>query len=82
LPLISASKRVDTRKIIMADCVEPACHSKMDMFKSNVLSGKKKDSIKPSLDTTTTQQATQPPKDCPLDRDELGNATWGLVSNA
>lgn len=49
------------------NCVEPACASKVDMFKSFV--GKKKAGAQPK----------SPPPDCPLGREELGTATWGLV---
>lgn len=50
------------------NCVEPACADKMDFFKSSM--GKK-----------AMKAAAQPKaaNDCPLDRQELGNATWGLV---
>ncbi|KAL4160087.1 hypothetical protein PRNP1_000658 [Phytophthora ramorum] len=47
------------------NCVEPACADKMDFFKS-------------SMGKRVTTPAMQP-KDCPLDRQELGNATWGLL---
>ena len=51
------------------NCVEPACADKLSFFKMSA--GKKK----------TKKEATNPevPKDCPLDRQELGAATWGLV---
>ncbi|GMF49268.1 unnamed protein product [Phytophthora fragariaefolia] len=51
------------------NCVEPACADKMGFFKS-------------SMGKTAKKSATQPKPatdDCPLDRQELGNATWGLV---
>uniref|UniRef100_M4B9B5 Sulfhydryl oxidase n=1 Tax=Hyaloperonospora arabidopsidis (strain Emoy2) TaxID=559515 RepID=M4B9B5_HYAAE len=51
------------------NCVEPACADKLSFFKMSA--GKKK----------TKKEATNPevPKDCPLDRQELGAATWGLL---
>lgn len=50
------------------NCVEPACADKMDFFKSSM--GKK---------ATKPAAQPKPATDCPLDRQELGNATWGLV---
>ncbi|KAF4324221.1 hypothetical protein BBO99_00000061 [Phytophthora kernoviae] len=50
------------------NCVEPACASKMDFFKSSM--GKK------------AKKAAAQPKavdDCPLNREELGKSTWGLL---
>jgi len=51
------------------NCVEPACADKMVFFKSSV--GKKARKV--------AAQSKEAPTDCPLDRKELGNATWGLV---
>lgn len=75
-----------TRSAIMVDvksdpnCVEPACKSKVDMFKS-FMGGKG-----PAAGSKAQQQQQQTksetpamPADCPLGREELGNATWGLV---
>ncbi|EQC40152.1 hypothetical protein SDRG_02802 [Saprolegnia diclina VS20] len=48
-----------------ADCAEPVCHSKADLFRSNVLFGAK--------------AKAAPADDCPLDREEVGRATWGML---
>lgn len=60
------------------NCVEPACKSKVDMFKS-FMGGK--GSAAGSKASQKQQQNKEPamPADCPLGREELGNATWGLV---
>ncbi|CAI5704265.1 unnamed protein product [Peronospora effusa] len=50
------------------NCVEPACADKMEFFKTAV-----------SKKTSKRAAHPTPAKDCPLDRQELGNATWGLL---
>ncbi|CAK4081798.1 unnamed protein product [Aphanomyces euteiches] len=47
------------------NCAEPVCDSKTDMFRSGVLGKKKKHG--------------KTPLECPLDREELGRASWGLL---
>lgn len=77
---------VDTKKND-PNCVEPACASKVDMFRSFM--GAKGDSNSNGTKVGATAAAIaaadikapvqQAPDDCPLDREELGRATWGLV---
>ncbi|RLN70587.1 hypothetical protein BBJ28_00026639, partial [Nothophytophthora sp. Chile5] len=55
------------------NCVEPACASKMDFFKSSV--GKKNKGSGTAVAAAGKPKATD---ECPLSREELGNATWGL----
>ena len=50
------------------DCKNPACHGKMDMLLQAM--DKRKN---------TTRKHAAVKKECPLDRDELGNATWKLL---
>lgn len=50
------------------NCVEPACADKMNFFKSSMDKRKKEETVE-------QKRATE----CPLDRQELGNATWGLL---
>ncbi|RLN14323.1 hypothetical protein BBJ28_00012115 [Nothophytophthora sp. Chile5] len=56
------------------NCVEPACASKMDFFKSSV--GKKKKGSGAAAAAAVKPKAMD---ECPLSREELGNATWGLL---
>jgi FAD-linked sulfhydryl oxidase len=51
------------------DCANPICSSKSDMFKKMTGSSKQK----PAASTSKLE--------CPLDRDELGQNTWSLVSD-
>lgn len=51
------------------NCVEPACASKVALFKK--FAG-------PKLNGSRVA-AEDAPEDCPLSRESLGNATWGLV---
>ncbi|KAF1318229.1 Augmenter of liver regeneration, partial [Globisporangium splendens] len=60
------------------NCVEPACKSKVDMFKS-FMGGGRGASTKASGAQQAAQEEPALPKDCPLGREELGNATWGLL---
>lgn len=55
------------------NCVEPACASKVDMFRSFV-------GNKGAAKGKGKAAAVSAPKDCPLGREDLGTATWGLVS--
>ncbi|TMW63113.1 hypothetical protein Poli38472_002054 [Pythium oligandrum] len=59
------------------NCVEPACKSKVDMFKSFMGGQTRTQSSKTS--SAATRAETAMPTDCPLGREELGNATWGLL---
>ena len=54
------------------DCQNPACSSKMDMLQQAMGNGKKF-VIKPAMKPVDKM------KECPLDREELGNATWKLL---
>ncbi|RHY17629.1 hypothetical protein DYB25_000824 [Aphanomyces astaci] len=56
------------------NCADPVCHSKTDMFWTGVL-GKKK--VK--KETNAAANTSAAPVECPLDREELGRATWGLL---
>ncbi|ETV72801.1 hypothetical protein H257_12164 [Aphanomyces astaci] len=56
------------------NCADPVCHSKTDMFRTGVL-GKKK--VK--KETNAAANTSAAPVECPLDREELGRATWGLL---
>ncbi|CAI5743453.1 unnamed protein product [Hyaloperonospora brassicae] len=49
-------------------CVEPACADKLSFFKMSAGKKTKKEAAHPTL-----------AKECPLDRQELGTATWGLL---
>lgn len=67
------------------NCAEPACASKVDMFRS-FMGPKGGNGSKAGATTSTAAAAAaskvpvqQAPDDCPLDREELGRATWGLV---
>jgi hypothetical protein len=60
------------------NCVEPACRSKVDLFRSSM--GIKKPQGEASVNsgvTSSKKEKEQP--ECPLNREELGNATWGVV---
>ena len=59
------------------NCVEPACKSKVDLFRQFVGSEKKE---KREASSLTPQESEQRKIECPLDREELGRSTWGLVS--
>lgn len=50
------------------NCVEPACADKLSFFKMSAGKKTKKEAAHPTL-----------AKECPLDRQELGTVTWGLV---
>nr|CCA15302.1 augmenter of liver regeneration putative [Albugo laibachii Nc14] len=58
------------------NCVEPACKSKVDLFRHFVGSDKKG---KREASSLTPQEAEQRKIECPLDREELGRSTWGLM---
>ncbi|GLD93280.1 hypothetical protein PINS_up001872 [Pythium insidiosum] len=62
------------------NCAEPACKSKVDMFKS-FMGGAKKPQPSAATAKSASASATlpSPPADCPLGREELGTATWGLL---
>lgn len=71
------------------NCAEPACASKVDMFRSFMgpKGGSNSNNSKAGATASTTATASkapvqQAPDDCPLDREELGRATWGLVRKA
>jgi hypothetical protein len=51
------------------DCANPICSSKSDMFR------KMTGSSQPKRAASTSKQ-----RECPLDRDELGQNTWSMVS--
>ncbi|KAF0688374.1 Aste57867_19994 [Aphanomyces stellatus] len=56
------------------NCADPVCSSKTDMFRMGVLGKKSK-----KKGTATAATTAAAPVDCPLDREELGRATWGLL---
>ncbi|ETV98210.1 hypothetical protein H310_08933 [Aphanomyces invadans] len=56
------------------NCADPVCHSKTEMFRSGVL-GKTK--VKKEGVASTNSSSAR--AECPLDREELGRATWGLL---
>jgi hypothetical protein len=74
------------------NCAEPACKSKVDMFKSFMGGNRRASGGAANAKTSaggggaaaTENAPEQPtlPEDCPLGREELGNATWGLVGCA
>ena len=57
------------------DCVNPACHSTMDMLKKFNLRPKK------NLNTLKKKEDEKNPycTGCPVDRDKLGRGTWDLI---
>lgn len=66
------------------NCVEPACKSKVDMFRSFMGGGSSNSGAKAKQQAPASSSSAEPaaaaaPTDCPLGREELGNATWGLV---
>ncbi|KAL0589287.1 hypothetical protein ABG067_002506 [Albugo candida] len=58
------------------NCVEPACKSKVDLFRHFIKSDKK--GIKEESRSASVESAQQK-AECPLDREELGRSTWGLM---
>ncbi|DBA03422.1 TPA: hypothetical protein N0F65_002830 [Lagenidium giganteum] len=80
--LRSTEHAINATKMVEADpnCVEPACKSKVDMFRSFMgKPGAKKSADGAAAAKPATESVPAPPVDCPLEREELGNATWGLL---
>lgn len=79
MPDQKLSERNETMTDVKSDpnCVEPACKSKVDMFKSFM--GTKSASKASQAQQQSKQEEPALPQDCPLGREDLGNATWGLV---
>ncbi|CEG39193.1 augmenter of liver regeneration [Plasmopara halstedii] len=50
------------------NCAEPICADKLNIFKSSIGKEKKQNFVQPGKAV-----------ECPLDREELGNATWKLL---
>ena len=59
----------------MNSCEDPVCHSKVENLMSAFGRGAQAvDKVKERLQVNEAQG-----NGCPLDRDELGQATWGMV---
>lgn len=61
-------------KLVLDDCLNPACHSTMDLLKKFNI--RKKASPKVAK---TTEENNPYCTGCPVDRDQLGRGTWDLI---
>jgi FAD-linked sulfhydryl oxidase len=53
------------------DCANPVCGSKLDLFSKALRAS--------SSSSSSSVAAAEAPRACPVDRDELGRATWALL---
>ncbi len=78
------SDQLDIRKKAIDDCLNPACHSTMELLKK--FNKRKKTMTPKSVDddiiNKTHQQQRQHPSyciGCPVDKEKLGRGTWDLI---
>lgn len=76
IEFINMAPSINSKSDADPNCVEPACKSKVDLFRHFIKSDKK--GIKEESRSASVESAQQK-AECPLDREELGRSTWGLV---
>lgn len=68
-------RKISTKSSKLDDCLNPACHSTMDLLKKFNL--KKK--LSPKVIQETKKETNSYNTGCPVDRDQLGRGTWDLI---